>query len=151
MQLEFGVARECRSDGCQVQRLDGSGTETRYAPPVQDRIKVRPGDLVAVDLDSEPPRIVWRWWHGTVEAVAGERAHVSRYVSQNSAGGPRRASRELVISENLIGQVRPGDTVYFNDAGVIDVARNGLPANAGRLRAEQFPEVVAAYAGGGTA
>jgi hypothetical protein len=151
MQLELGIARECRPDGCRVQRMDGAAIDARYATPVQDKIKVRPGDLVALDLESQPPHIVWRWWQGTVEEVAGTRARVSRNVSQSAPDAPRRASRDLALSEALAGQVRQGDTVYFGDDGVIDIARDGLPANPERLRAERFPGVIAAYAGGGTA
>jgi hypothetical protein len=151
MQLELGIARECRPDGCRVQRMDGAGMEARYAPPVQDKIKVRPGDLVALDLEREPPQIVWRWWQGTVEEIEGARARVSRNVTQAAPDAPRRASRELSVSAVLAGQVRPGDTVYFSDETVIDVARDGLPANPERLRAERFPGVIAAYAGGGNA
>jgi hypothetical protein len=151
MQLELGIARECRPDGCRVQRMDGTGLDARYAPPVQDKIKVRPGDLVVLDLEGEPPRIVWRWWQGTVEEIEGTRARVSRNVTQAEPDAPRRASHELAVSTVLARQVRLGDTVYFNDDGVIDVARDGLPANPDVLCAERFPGVIAAYAGGGNA
>ena len=146
MQLELAVAETCDPTTCRVRALNGTRTTARYAAPVQDKVKVRPGDLVALNREAEPPEVVWRWWHGTVERVEGERAVVSRNVTQRQPGDPQRATMEAALPPELAGQVQPGDTVYFGgeEKRVLDVARGGVPAHPGRL-AGAFPAIVDAY------
>ena len=146
MQLELAVAETCDPTTCRVRALNGTRTTARYAAPVQDKVKVRPGDLVALNRGAEPPEVVWRWWHGTVERVEGERALVSRNVTQRQVGDPRRATMDAALPPELAGDVRAGDTVYFGgeEKRVLDVARGGVPAHPERL-AGAFPAIVDAY------
>jgi len=52
----------------------------------------------------------------------------------------------MPVSPDLSGRLRTGDTVFFNrEAGVLDVARSGMPAHPERLTA-LLPPVLAAYA-----
>src|SRR3712207_2422344 len=77
MELSLAVAEACGPTTCDIRLVTGGLLTARYGERVQDRIKVRPGDLVAVDGSVEPPAVVWRWWHGTIERLAGDRAAVS--------------------------------------------------------------------------
>ncbi|HEX7167660.1 MAG TPA: sigma-70 family RNA polymerase sigma factor [Acidimicrobiales bacterium] len=122
--LTFAVAKACDPTGCDVEAVaDGSTLRARYSDAVQDTIKVRPGDLVALDLSGDAPTVVWRWWHGTVVSIAAAAgaepsiASVERNVTQRSAGDPRTAAMDVVVPPELAPDVAPGDVVYF---GVVD-------------------------------
>ncbi len=147
MNLELAVAESCGPRTCRVRSVaDGAEIEAAYAAPVQDRIKVRSGDLVAVNHGTHPPEVVWRWWHGRVERVLGDRAAVSRNHTQPTPEPSRRRTDELPLAPGLAGQLRAGDTVFFggSEPRVLDIARDGMPANPDLLRAS-FPAIVAAY------
>ena len=151
MNLELAVAATWRPTSCPIRYVDSNaGAEARYSARVQDRVKIRPGDLVAVDRSAAPPEVVWRWWHGTVERVEGDHAFVSRNITQQAPGDPRRATMQIRLSEELAGGVAPGDTVFFEgqeEKAVVAVARRGVPADPARLRAARFPNVISAYRG----
>jgi hypothetical protein len=146
MELSLAVAEACGPTTCEIRLVEGGGRQTAcYGERVQDRIKVRPGDLVAVDRSVEPPAVVWRWWHGRIERLEGDRAAVSRNHNQPTPEHPRRATAELPVAPELVGRLETGDTVYFDrEAGVLDVARSGVPAHPDRLAA-LLPSVAAAY------
>jgi hypothetical protein len=136
MNLSLAFAERCEPATCTIRAIDnGERREARYGRHVQDRIKVRPGDLVAVDGAADPPEVVWRWWHGRVERIDGDRAEVSRNHTQPTPEHSRRHSKEMAIPAHLVTQVRTGDTVIFGsgDAGLLDVIRDGRPANPARL------------------
>jgi len=149
MQLELAVAAACEPTSCRVRLLDGQTVvEARYAKPVQDRVKVRPGDMVAIDQGAEPPEVVWRWWYGVVERVEGERAVLARNVTQRKPGDARRGSETAAVPPGLLGEVNVGDTVFFfghDEPLIVDVARSGLPAQPDRIRAGGFRGISAAY------
>ena len=114
MELALGVVRSCGPDGCDVDPL-GGGTSwsAGYSDAVRDRIRVRPGDLVAIDLAG--PTVVWRWWSGTVEARHDDRGTitVSRPVSRPGPDGGHRASFEVDLPADLTNGVDVGETVWF--------------------------------------
>ena len=117
MTLALAVARSCDADGCDVEPLDGGGGARRagYSDAVRDAIKVRPGDLVALDGDT----IVWRWWHGTVvsvDATAGS-ATVRRNATQRSADDPRTVDLPVSVPADLVAELAAGDVVYFGSEG----------------------------------
>ncbi len=146
MDLELAVAESCGATSCRVRSLSGSVLDARYAALVQDRIKVRPGDLVAVNRAAQPPEVVWRWWHGRIERVEGDRAEVSRNHTQPTMAHSRRRTEAMAVAPELAGHLRVGDTVFFGPepVGVLDVAREGMPTHPERLRV-LLPEVVSAY------
>ena len=150
MQIDLAIAVACEPAACRVRPIGGGADlDARYGAKVKDRIKVRPGDLVAVDTESQPPKVLYRWWHGTVEAVNGDQVTVVRNVSQARPEDPRRASMTGQLGGPLLGQVQSGDTVFFGGEGhrILDVARQGNPAHPERLREELLPEVRLAYSG----
>ena len=78
MELTLAIVESCTDDGCRVKILeDDSSIETNFSAPVRDhRIRIRPGQLVAVDTSKEIPETVWRWVRTTVQGFAGDRVLV---------------------------------------------------------------------------
>src|SRR5215213_1322307 len=101
MELSLAIAESCEPDSCTVRRLDGGRLTARYGEHVFNRIKIRPGDLVALDDGAEPPAVVWRWWHGTVESVEGDRATVSRTHTQPAPEHSLSRADELAVRPDL--------------------------------------------------
>ena len=67
MKLELATVLACNKTGCRVVPLkDNSPIEARYSSLVQDRIKIQPEQLVAINTDTNPPEIVWRWIRAAV-------------------------------------------------------------------------------------
>jgi hypothetical protein len=70
---------------------------------------------------------------------------VSRNRTQATPDDSRRVTVELPVAAGLVERLEAGDTVFFNrEAGVLDVARSGVPAHPDRLAA-LLPSVAAAY------
>ncbi len=152
MELELAIAVTCEPAGCQVRYLEGGETSlVRYGASVQDRIKIRPGDLVAVDSTAQPPAVVWRWWQGRVERTEGATAVVSRKVNAPRPGDPECAEQPMPVPAWLAGSVADGDTVYHSghsgkERRIVDLARYGAPLHPERVRSEAFPGILATYA-----
>jgi RNA polymerase sigma-70 factor (ECF subfamily) len=125
----LAVARACHPNGCDVEPLDGGDPfRAAYSDAMLDVIKVRPGDLVAIDPVG--PTVVWRWWSGTVEAVAagGTSLTVSRNVTQRLPDDARRSTMEVGVPAELVGGLEVGEIVWFgheSDAKVV-VAVQGI-------------------------
>lgn len=107
MDLSLAIAGACDDAGCTIEPLEGGSRRATWSDAVRDTIKVRPGDLVAVD----GAEVVWRWWGGTVVAVDGGTATVERNVTQRADGDPRTARVEVDVPEDL--DVASGDRVWF--------------------------------------
>lgn len=149
MELSLAIAMTCESTGCQVRDLDGGETSTvRYAAPVQDRIMIRPGDLVVVNSAAQPGELVWRWWSGRVEGIEGDTVVVSRRVTRSNASDLERGEERLPLPVWLADSVAVGDMIFHTHtpAGIIDVARNGVPVHPEHIRSEGFAEIIATYA-----
>ena len=142
-ELQLGVVRAGRADGCTVEPLDGGAHYAAgYSDAVRDRVRVRSGDLVAVHDSGPPgPAIVWRWWSGVVEALPGDgTAHVSRAVSR-AADGAERATFGVDLPDDLVSGIDVGETVWFGteDDRKVVVAVAGPEAEA-RVAA-RFPAI----------
>ncbi len=67
MKLELALVISSNKAGCLVSVLRNNlPIEAKYSLLVQDRIMIRPKQLVAIDRESSPPIIVWRWLRGAV-------------------------------------------------------------------------------------
>ena len=67
MRLELATVISCSPSGCRVNPLsDDAAFETRYSALVQNRVKILPGQLVAVDVDPAVPEVAWRWYRARV-------------------------------------------------------------------------------------
>lgn len=116
MTLALAVAVRCDADGCEVDPVaPGARTRATYSDAVRDTVKVRPGDLVALDGRV----VVWRWWHGTVVSVdvAAGSATVRRNATQRSESDPRTVDLPVVVPPDLVAVLGAGDVVYFGPEG----------------------------------
>jgi RNA polymerase sigma-70 factor, ECF subfamily len=112
MELTVAIALSCDAEGAEVERLDdGARRRARWSEAVRDTIKVRPGDMVALDDDE----IVWRWWGAMVVATDAGTATVERNVTQREPGDPRTVRLDLDVPSDL--EVASGDRVWFGRSG----------------------------------
>jgi hypothetical protein len=132
MHLTLALALTCDDDGCDVERLDGGTRRCTWSDAVRDTIKVRPGDLVAVDGTA----VVWRWWGGTVVAVDGTTASVQRNVTQRADGDARTATVDVDVPDDL--DVAVGDGVWF---GTEDDRKVVVAAGSPEAAVTRLPDV----------
>lgn len=138
MELTWGIALSCATAGCQVQLVDGDQIiETRYAQPVQDTIKIRPGQLVVVDQSVTPPETVWRLFAMQVTARNAESVN----LQDLARGGEKVMPLPALIEQPLA----IGDTVWAGVNQVYDRAVDGKPAHPDELLFILKPTIVATY------
>ena len=138
MELTWGIALSCMTAGCRVQLLNGDQTiETRYAQPVQDTIKIRPGQLVVVDQSVTPPETVWRLSHMQVTALTASEA----VLWDTARSGEKRVPLPALIDQPLT----VGDAVWAGVDQVYDRAVDGNPAHPDELLVALRPTIVATY------
>lgn len=144
MELSLALAISCDPDGAEVDDL-GTGTRRRlgWSDAVRDSIRVRPGDLVAVDADE----VVWRWWGATVVATAGDDGLVvERNIAQHAEGDPRTGRFDVALPDDLDAGV--GDRVWFGrDGDRFEVVAVGEPDAVIRRMAPRLPSVAEALGG----
>ncbi len=106
MNLQLAIAETCSPDGCQVKLLsDGRSLNATYLPRMKGRVFVHPGQLVALDMESGEPMIVWRWHRVKVVTVQPGGALLdNRGVNQVTG----------VIAPGLDLDLQPGQTVFVN-------------------------------------
>jgi hypothetical protein len=149
MQLTLANVESCTATGCRVRFLEENGkpVDIPYSALMQQyAIRVRPGQVVAVDRNAESPEMLWRFGVYPVERLDGDTALL--------AGKPFRL-RDGRPSEEQEHPIRTGDTVVVrsDDATggleVYDLVVNGQPLHPERLRAA-FPLIIATYQGAAT-
>ena len=111
MNLSLAIALACDDDGCDIESLDGGARRATWSDAVRNTIKVRPGDLVAVDGS----QVMWRWWGGTVVTADGDTATVERNVTQREPGAPRTGRIDVDVPDEL--DLEPGMRVWFGADG----------------------------------
>lgn len=142
MKLQLARVRGGHDDGCDVAYVDVDVTErVGFGAAVRDTVRVRRDDLVVVDVEADPPEIVWRWWHGTIESIDHDIAQVRRPVA--SAEGS--AVKEVRLPDELRDAARESTSVWFGR----EDDRDDLVAVAVASRIEaarsRLPQVEAAY------
>lgn len=145
MNLELATVQSCHDAGCRV-RLVGHETllDTRYSEAVLNRIRIRRGDLIAVDLAVDPPQLVWRWRCGEVlQPLSKEPAHEHVIVGSRGCAIEARVTRPDL-------KLQPGDIVWLSGhaegAEIVDLARDGEPENADWIRRTYFNLIEDEYA-----
>lgn len=144
MDLVFATVLSCDETGCTV--FFGGEPETplfvRYSAEVKDRIRIRHGQLVAVDRATVPPEIKWRWFRGEVLELRPGGAVI----------GARGIAAELQLREPSL-HLGKGDEVWYGGVGgekeIHDLVRHDRPAHPDDLAAATFPLIEAWYAGRG--
>jgi hypothetical protein len=84
LNLKLAVADTCELDRCQVTLLDdGRSLSARYtAMMVTHQMKIYPGQLLAIDMDTVEPEIAWRWHRVRVLATSPEGASLEDPVGR---------------------------------------------------------------------
>ncbi len=138
MELCWGIALSCATAGCRVQLLDGNQViETRYAQPVQDNIKIRPGQLVVVDQSVTLPETVWRLFQMQVTAIN----HGTVTLLDLARGGEKTMPLSALIEQPLV----VGEAVWTGIDQVCDRVVDGKPAHPDALLAALKPTIVGTY------
>lgn|GEM_PF-2792820 len=138
MELCWGIALSCATAGCRVQLLDGDKViETRYAQPVQDTIKIRPGQLVVVDQSVTPPETVWRLFQ--MQVIASNEGEVT--LLDVERGGEKAMPLPTLFDQPL----SVGDRVWTGVDQIYDRVVDGKPAHPDTLLAALKPTIVATY------
>ncbi len=143
LELELAIVLSCTGAGCRVQIAESeSVVDAVFSDAVRDTIRIRRGELVAVDRAADPPAIAWRWMRGRVDSVADGRATVTRLDAED------RAISEVPVAVGGIDRLSlrpaPGDTVFYTRAHeweVASVATHGSPDDPGFVRREYFPVI----------
>ena len=129
MNLKLAIVKSCSETGCRVITLDSnSPLNVNYSKLVQDRIKIRPGQMVALNTETNPPEIVWRWIRTAVFELTAD-----VIVVDDMQGHPAQVSRvnelPLILSEN--------DEVWACSTGsnfeVHDIIMDEKPTKPNRL------------------
>ena len=139
MNLQLAIAETCSPDGCQVKLLsDGRSLSATYLPRMKGRVFVHPDQLVALDMSSDVPMIVWRWHRMKVLAVQPGGARLDdRGVNQVNG----------VIAPGLALDLQPDQTVFVNGSQEGNCEIHGLltgDAQSGNQlsQPEQFEHVI---------
>lgn len=144
MNMDLAIAISCDGAACIVRKL---GTETPIDATLSDLmvehwIRVRPGDLLAADLESDPPQVMYRWWQATVIAVEDGKVAIRPL--------PSKADLTESGTASVLGGIDPkpkvGDVVFAtNSEGgepiVMDVGMDREPAHPDRF-IEQYPHIL---------
>jgi aminoglycoside phosphotransferase (APT) family kinase protein len=139
MQIHLAIVESCEWPTCVVRKIGSdepieavvsSPMQRIWSYPARPVDRVRPGDLVMVNFDREPPQIVYRWWRAAVTAVHGDHVGISPMVW----GGEGIASVPTALGFAPV----VGDIVFLMDAidggpVVVAVAMNGEPAHPERF------------------
>lgn len=129
MNLELALNVSCNDTGCHVLLVRNDEViDTKYSHLVQDRIRIKPQQLVAIDTSQQIPELVWRW----VRAIVIEVNETSLGIKGGS-GRVDFASRVSQLALNL----SIGDEVWFcktdQDLEVHDQIMDGKPAHPDQL------------------
>jgi hypothetical protein len=129
MNLELAVTASCTDMGCRVKLIEsGEVVETKYSDLVQDRIRIEPKQLVALDTSLHVPEIVWRWVRAKVVEV-----NVSSVGIKGVSGKVDFASRVAKLSLKM----SIGDEVWFcktdRDLEVHDLIVEEKPAHPDQI------------------
>ncbi|HEX2909699.1 MAG TPA: hypothetical protein VH186_02755 [Chloroflexia bacterium] len=143
MKLTLAIALDCFPTECRVQLVDSGETQTvHYAAPVQARLKIYPGQLVALDTNPAIPEIVYRWHYVKVEQLKGDTAVIKDHQGQlvelvNAPGLPETPQVGDWVFATLGGNVAPSE--------LFDIAVDGRPAHPAFLSDYAFPKVEEFY------
>lgn len=136
MQLELATVISCDHHGCHVTPVAAGQTyKTRYSAFVQDRIKIRPGQLVAVNLDPAMPEVVWRWYPAYIIETGEQRIVVKE----------RERYLNVVQAHEMEFAAEVGDLIWVTGMQGIwelhDRIVDGKPSDPAQLQEKVFPRI----------
>jgi hypothetical protein len=131
MRLTLALVVDRTADRCTVRVLGEPDARTAgYSAPFRPRAgSLGPGSLVAVDLATTPPEVVWRWFPATVLAVDEGRVRLAEPhhgVVEAAAVGPAVRVGQVVHVTTALGDGwridAPADDPERARAALSDVA-----------------------------
>lgn len=138
MNLELAIVESCGPEGCQVKMVsDGRELYVRYSELVLGRVKIRPTQMVAIDLDPVTPEIVWRWYRVPVAEV-----------TQKGAILDDRGARQMdaVVGPGIDMDLHVGDPVFVTGMeGTWEIHAKtveGVPLHPERIGRLVMPRIV---------
>ncbi len=139
LNLTLAVAETCGPESCQVKMVDdGRSITARYSALVLNRIKIYPGQLVAIDTDPAEPEVAWRWHRARVLKPTPEGATIE---------DPRGHQYEAFQVPGLETDLAAGDEVWFTGARgdqrpeIHAKIVNGQPEHAELVKAVMLPRI----------
>jgi len=146
LELVLGIVWSCDGGGCAVRLASPERTiRAAYGPRVVDVIRVRPGQLVALDVSVDPPEVSWRWMVGEIVSIGEGRAALRRADVPESQGAG--TSVEASVPES-VRALSAGDRVFFSsfeDAREVAALATPEGVAAGRVAERWFGRITAAY------
>ena len=129
MNLELAIVLACNKAGCRVTLVkDNLPIEARYSSLVQDRIKIQPEQMVAIDMNANPPEIVWRWLRAAIVELTTDIV-----VMDELYGHPAKVS----LPPDLPLELALDDEVWTCSTGrdieIHDLILDGKPTDPNRL------------------
>jgi hypothetical protein len=147
MDLRLALVTAARPSDCAIRWLDEPGEHpAHYSPEMEGRVRVAPGQLVAVDSAVASPTVMWRWFRGVVILCRDDYVVVDNHVYQP---GFRIPISVLRIPDALEVDVPLGTEVFYGHdphGAVIDVVVGDMPAHPARVAADLFPAIADIYA-----
>jgi hypothetical protein len=134
MDLDLAVVAIAQRGGCTAQFLDtGERVEAAYSEGIRRHgVQILADDVVALDQDTIPPSVVFRW---ALDRVV--RIEEGRVYTQRGRGGQTPA-----LAAGLEVRLSPGDRVYVAFGEIHSTGAPALLDQPARLRAA-FPEIKA--------
>lgn len=138
MNLQLAIILSCARNECQLRRLsDQAALQARCSAPMIERgIVPVAGDLAAVDLDTDPRQIVFRWALGRVE----RKDELGTFV--------RFPDGDLHPVSMLAGvSAAPvvGDEVFVANGQICSTSVVGVPAQPQLISTTFFPMIQTMY------
>lgn len=142
MHFELATVISCGPGGCRVMPLSGGEAfEARFSALVFKRVRILPGQLVAVDMSPAVPEIAWRWYRVQIVesnergVIVQERERQLSAVRVPGLETSGAAGDELWVT-GMSGQWELHDRVV-----------DGKPADPSRLREKVIPRIAGLLAG----
>lgn len=145
MKLTLAVTLECLPEECRVQLLESDTPITvHYSTRVKANpsLKIRPGQLVALNTATDIPEVVYRWHYSKVEQLKEDKVLIDNHQGQLI---------ELVLAEGFEAAPQVGDWVFVTIGGnpgqseVVDIAIDGRPAHPAFFGNYFFPRIEQMY------
>lgn len=141
MKLELAIVLACHKIGCRVTLLkDDLPIKVLYSALVKDRIKIQPEQLVAIDMDANPPEIVWRWLRAAVIELTEDIV-----VVDDMQGHPAKVSFVSVLPLTLALEDEVWTCSTGRDFEIHDIIINGKPTHPSRLLKYIAPIIAEIY------
>ena len=143
MQFELAMVISCDPGGCRVMPVNGdTALDARYSAKVLNRVRILPGQLVAVDMEPAVPEVAWRWYRARI-VEAGE----SQVTVQE-----RERQRPVARVPGMETGASMGDEVWVTGMHGVwelhDRVVDGKPANPSRLQEKVIPRIAGILSGG---